>query len=199
MQISKEQLKELIDKCCQAIQQGGVILGLDAEFDTAAKMELAMFLMYLSASDGEIKWSEASTISYLCDLDLTPQTLAAFIQEKNIYSTEFENKAPVTLQMAITVDNRLYESKAIDVTDEDMDLPKALINAYEIAANYLINADGDAAANELADLQIYLNTMNEYYTENTVRNKASVSGITKNTSSSVAAPAKSGVSAPQKR
>lgn len=201
MQISKEQLKELIDKIGQAVQKGAEVLEIktDVDFESATKAEIARFLMYLAASDGEIQWSEASCISYLFDLNFSPQTLATFIRENNIYSTEFENQAPATFKFAVGIDNKLYESNVKEITDADYDLPKALISVYQMAANFFINVDGDEAANELADLKIYLNMMNSYYDENTARNKESVSGFSKNTASGVTAPTKSGVPAPQKR
>ena len=192
---TKYELKELIDSMAEAVESAGSAMGLDGSAGNAAKFELAMFMMYLSASDGEIQWSEASTISDLCDLNLTPQSLSNFIRENNIYSTEFENKVPVTLQIMVTMENKLLEIKS---ADEIADVSSLVINTYKTVAEFLMNADGDEDDNEKKDCQIYIDMLENYVSNNATRRKASVSGFVKN-SGGVSAPTKSGVSAPIKK
>ena len=192
---TKQEVKHLIGKMAETVEHAASTLGVKEGAGNAAKFEIATFMMYLSASDGEIQWSEASMISDLCDLNLTPQTLGAFIREHNIYSTEFESKVPVTLQIMVTMDNKLIELNLAD------DVPEAagiMLNTYKLAAEMLMNADGDIDSSEQADCQIYLNMLENYVNNNAVRRKSSVSGFMKN-SGAVNVPTKSGVSAPKKK
>lgn len=188
---SKEEIKKLIDSTASALQSGAELARSDKDIENAFRQELSLFLMYLSASDGEIKLSEATAISDLCGINLTPQQLATIIRENDIYSTEFENKAPICLRIAVVIDNYLYENHLFALLGaDDVDLAMALITAYKAAAVYLIKADNDIDNNELSDMQIYVNMLEDYYNENSSRCKVSVSGFTKNMS---------GVSVPPKK
>ena len=90
----KEQLKQLINAMGKTVCSASELLGIDTDASNICKTELAMFMMYLSASDGEIKWEEAMMISELCDLSLSPNNISTFIRENNIYSTDFEKTVP---------------------------------------------------------------------------------------------------------
>ena len=83
------QLKELVDNMCEAVGSVSEKAELPDGMDDIVRMELGMFMMYLSASDGTIKWDEAHLISDMCNLDLTPNNIGDFIRKNNIYSTEF--------------------------------------------------------------------------------------------------------------
>lgn len=185
-------LKELVDNMCEAVETLGVKGGLEAGIGNAARLELGMFMMYLSASDGTIEWDEARTISEICNLNLTPNELGQFIRENNIYSTEFEAKVPVTFQLIVTGDNKLAEM-GIDVSGSD-----AMLATYKAVGEALIKSDCDVDDNEVKDYKIYINMLEEYRDKNISGKKNSVSGFTKNGSQSVVAPSKSGVAAPRK-
>ena len=192
---TKQEVKHVIEQMATTVETAASTLGVNEGAGNAAKFEIAKFMMYLSASDGEIQWSEASMISDLCGLNLTPQTLGTFIREQNIYSTEFESKVPVTLQIMVTMDNKLIELNLADDVPETAGL---ILNTYKLAAEMLMNADGNIDSNEQADYQIYLNMLENYVNNNAVRRKRSVSGFMKN-SGAVNVPTKSGVSAPKKK
>lgn len=78
------QLKELVDNLCDAIDTLGANTSLPDGTGKAARMEMGMFMMYLSASDGQISWDEAKIISDICELNLSPNDLGKFIRENNI-------------------------------------------------------------------------------------------------------------------
>ncbi len=186
------ELKELVDNMCDAVETLGVQGGLEAGIGNAARMELGMFMMYLSASDGTIEWDEAKVISEMCNLNLTPSELGNFIRENNIYSTEFEAKVPVTFQLMVAGDNKLAEL-GIELSGSE-----AMLGTYKAVGEALIKSDGDIDDNEVNDYRIYINMLEEYRDKNISGRKNSVSGFTKNGSSSVSAPSKSGVAAPRK-
>ncbi len=191
--MTKQDAKESIDMMAKLVEQIGVAEGYDPGIGHGVKIELAKFLMYLSASDGEIMWPEASLISELCDLNLTPQTIGRFVKENNIYSTEFENTPPAVLQVLTSADNMLME-RGSDVPD----VLRMIINTYKAVAAMLITSDGDIDSSEKADYQIYIDMMESYVASNSIRYRNQTSGFTKN-SGDASAPTKGGVSAPKKK
>lgn len=187
---TNRQLKELVDTMCSAIDQIASMTSLPDGTGKAARMEMGMFMMYLSASDGTIEWDEARTISDICELNLTPNELGKYIRENNIYSTEFEQKVPVTFQIMVKADEAM-RANGIDVSGSD-----AMISAYKAVGEALIKSDGDVDDNEVSDYKIYINMLEEYR-DNNLNGGSGASGFIKN-SGSVSAPPKSGVSAPRK-
>ena len=185
------QLKELVDNMCDAVESVGVQGGLESGVGNASRIEIGMFMMYLSASDGTIEWEEANIISNICNLNLSPSNLADFIRENNIYSTEFETKVPITFQMMVTADNELRKA-GVDISGSE-----AMIGTYKAVGEALVKADGDVDDNEVKDYTIYINMLEQYRDKN-LNGGSGVSGFTKNGSSSVNAPSKSGVAAPRK-
>lgn len=188
------EVKNLLDLTTQMFDSLASAVGLEGDVGKVARFEVGKFMMYLSASDGEIKWSEASAISTLCEMNLSPDTIGEFIRENNIYSIEFEKTVPVTLQLIVKADNILLENNMLE---EDIDGPKLLIDLYKYAADCFIGYDGDVDVNEENDKHIYISMMENYINENSSRRKSSVLGFSKN-SGNDSAPVKSGVTAPKK-
>ena len=191
---NKSEVKMLVNSMANVVRTVGEIAGLDVDAGEGAKSEIAMFMMYLSASDGEIKWEEASWISEICDLNLNPQTLGDFIRGQNIYSIEFENKVPTILKLVVEVDNKLIE---MGMKDEVPDGAALIIDTYKNVGIAMMESDGNVDDNEENDFKIYIDVMESFVSQNSMRRKQSTSGFTKNTGG-VVAPAKSGVSAPKK-
>lgn len=190
------QLKHLVDVMCGIMEDFGVDHGLDSGIGDVAKYELASFMMYLSASDGNIRWEEAQVISELCDLSLTPESLGDFIREHNIYSTEFERKVPISFKMMVDIDNAIIDAKndSADATGSS-----GLLDVYKAVGAELINADDDVHENEINDFNIYISMLEEYRAKNYKGDKSKTTGFVKNGTSSVIAPSKSGsVEAPKK-
>ncbi len=188
----KEAAKILVDSMARLYDQFGQMANQEY-LGQAAKIELAQVLMYLSASDGEIKWAEASFISYVCGINLTPDTMANFIRENDIYSVRFEKSVPAVFKVAVTLDNMIV-ANGLDIQD----ISALLIETYKGVGRALMQADNDVDDNENNDLFIYLDMLEDYANSNSDRRKKSVTGFTKNTGP-VKVPPKSGVSAPQKR
>lgn len=191
---SKQDVKRLIKATCEFMNTVGSIVDLDADAGEGLKNELAMFLMYLSASDGEISWEEASSIGELCDINLTPQKMSNFIKEHNVYSVEFENKPPISLQLLVLVENKLYESNLLDEVPDGCEM---LIETYKNVAQLHMESDGYVSSSEKVDYKIYIEMMERYANQNSLRRKKTISGFTKN-AGKITAPTKSGVSAPKK-
>lgn len=192
--ISIDDVRELVNRMCDTVDL------IAEKFDQlpdgtgdAVRMEIAMFMMYLSASDGIIQWDEAKAIGEICGLgSLTPSKLGGFIRDNKIYTTEFENKVPLSLTIMVKVDNVLSENEDFDT---DASASAALISTYKTVGQALILSDGDADENEINDYNIYIGMMEKYREENYVGAQNSASGFSKN---GVVAPNKGGVIAPKK-
>ncbi len=185
------QLKELVDKMCAAIDAFCVIAGLPDGIGEDARMDMGLFMMYLSASDGQISWDEASIISDICELDLSPNDLGRFIRENNIYSTEFEQTVPDTFRILVQADNDFLAG------ENDVSGSEAMLGMYKAIGEALIKSDDDVDDNEVNDYKIYINMLQEYRDKNYKGASGGATGFVKK-GSSVSAPAKGGVIAPKK-
>ncbi len=190
------QLKELVDTMCDAIDALSEIASLPDGIGKKARIEMGMFMMYLSASDGQISWDEASIISDICELDLSPNDLGRFIREFNIYSTEFEQTVPVTFRMVVQADNDMFASEIDSSGSEAMLGTEAMLGAYKAIGEALIKSDGDVDVDEVNDYKIYINMLEEYRDKNCGASGGATGFVKKG--SSVSAPAKGGVIAPKK-
>ena len=191
-----QELKELFNNVSGLIDNALKMAGLDEGQGKLARVDLAEFLMYLSASDGKIEWSEASNISEYLGMDLPPEGINQFIRENNIYSTEFEQKVPLSFQILVDADNMLWDNGKRNTCAADI-----LLKIYKMTGEELIKADDDIDDNEMQDYQIYIDMLTNYIMQNDkFKQQGGVyTGLQKNTGNSVDAPIKSGVAAPRKR
>ena len=215
----KSTLERMYQLCDVVFLLGGGKDNLDLDghdLKEILKLEVLCFLAYLAASDGVISWSESRYISALLDMHMTPDKLNELIKDKNLYSTEFEERVPAIMQIFVAYDNAIYNSQeASDVIGDDGELSDFLFKLYIIVAKGLIEANGrttDAMdENEENDLKTYLGTLKVYIDENVERHQVDiVTGYGKDTrkseydSDGVAAPRKNtqatcSVKAPRKK
>lgn len=201
----KNSLERMYQLCDVVLSLGGGKDSLDLdghELKDVLKLEVLCFLGYLAASDGVISWSESRYISNLLDVYMTPDKLNELIQDKNLYSTEFEERVPAIMQIFVAFDNAVYNSpEANDVIGDDGELSDVLFKMYMIVAKGLIEANGRTTdsmdENEENDLQTYLGTLRNYIDENVERHQVDVvTGYGKNTKKED--DATDGVTAPRK-
>lgn len=183
-------LSELIDGFCNLFKSFKINCSdLDvSNIDETARIEIGMFMMYLSASDGIIQWDEVKLISDVCKLNLSPDSLSQFIEENNIYSTEFEKKVPLTFRIMVQADNQLSE-----LITPETSLSETMLTVYKLIGTELIESDGDIDNDELNNYNIYINMLTDYRNKNLIKANHAVSGLTKNSSQ-----IKHGVVAPKK-
>lgn len=117
--------------------------------------DTARFIMYLSASDGTVSKVEAEYLSDLFDGSMTPAKIGQLIEKQNIYSTEFEQEAPLSLKIFAKADNMMGTSAS-----------ETLLGFFSTVGKEFCMCDGDVAANERVDLNIYIGTMRSYIDEN---------------------------------
>ena len=154
------ELKIIVDEMCEAIDKIGGLTGLTEDLGTIARVEMGLFMMYLSASDGMVSWEEAKLISDTCGLNLTVESLAEFIDENNLYSEAFERQVPVSLKILVAADNVLHEEGG------EVSGSLELIESDRALGIGLINADEKVDPNEERDMDIYLKMMTDYRNAN---------------------------------
>lgn len=176
------EIKSLVDKLAETMRETARVTGLDKLFgDTdpgqLIVMELTMYAMYLSASDGEVTIEEAQQMGENFGFDLAPEQIGAFIRKQNIYSTDFEKKVPVSMQVFVAVDNAMHE-QGLD-GDIDKMASQILYETFEAVGNTIILADGKIDDQEKEDSQIYLKMLKKYMDENLIDSKNPAKGFTK--------------------
>ena len=164
----KSSLDTFMEFCDLFDRKGfGQQLGADIRIRDAANLGFLQFLMYLSASDGNIDWNEAKFLGDYLDFDgLTPDFINKQIRENNIYSTEFESTVPISLKIIVAIDNFLYEN---DMGDGDTHLPNLLVSVFEELGREFLECDGAVSGNEESDLDTYLSTLKDFVSEKSVR------------------------------
>lgn len=134
-----------------------------AEAEDVCKTELALFLLYLAASDGEVKWSEGEVIAKVCDFPVTPYNMNALVQKA--LDGNYGHKLPETFKFLTYIENTLYE-KGVRI-----DLASSVMSAYRMAGQMLILGDYEADAGEERDLNDFLQRMEDYADENAASRK----------------------------
>ena len=98
------------------------------------------------------------------------------IIEKDIYSTEFEQRTPMMMQIFVAFDNAIYNSPAAAEFEEE--LGDGLMKLYLILAKGLIESNDrttdDMDENEEKDLKLYLSMLQNYIDENTERHHTDI-------------------------
>lgn len=95
---------------------------------------------------------------------------------RDIYSTEFEQRTPMMMQIFVAFDNAIYNSPAAAEFEEE--LGDGLMKLYLILAKGLIESNDrttdDMDENEEKDLKLYLSMLQNYIDENTERHHTDI-------------------------
>lgn len=160
-------LKEMVDKMYEVgdnCDKGplGLAQKTNLTLRECIKAELITYLMYLSAADGTIAWQEARFIRDYMEYDFTIEEINQLIVKKQIYSTKFEEKVPLSIQVLVKSDNMIYDA-GLDVgVFNDLSLSGSLYLVFEELGNEFIACDGEVSDNEIRDLTKYLNMLKNY-------------------------------------
>lgn len=156
----KEFIRDSLGDLCDAIDQAP--LGIK-DFDWPTRksliLDLSSYLMYLSASDGNIVWQEAAYISECLDTTLSVEDIICLIKENNLYSSEFASRVPLTLQIFVKADNMAIENANYSVSN-------MLYETYGVMGKEFLACDDDIDNEEIDDMLIYLNMLRNYIEEN---------------------------------
>jgi len=191
-------LKELLENFSGVV--GDVIKNMDLDIDEPEKLavnELIAYMMYLSASAGKIQWSEERNISEYMDMKISPENINKILRDTDIYSTEFEQRVPISLRSVVHADSTLWDNG-----DRDTCLAEGLLFLYQQIGQELIESDSNVDEAEKSDYKTYINMMTDYIMEHDKfkLDEGVSTGLKKNSGNNyVDAPTKSGVSAPRKK
>lgn len=193
-----EEVYELCDKMEEPIK-----LNLDMDIRKIVEVEFLQFMMYLSASNGTIDRREAELISVVIGCDVTPLEVKKFIKDTNIYSTEFEQRVPVTFQIVTALDNMLEKQgvnlwRGNESNENYTNVSELFLYMYKLMAQAVCEADGNIEKEERDDWNAYRSMLENYINENLDSRKKKAAG-TKNTDSVPAPAKKSSVAAPVKK
>lgn len=136
--------------------------GQEKKIRRLAHKEILSFLLYLSASDGSIEVQEALFIKDYLDEQISPEEMCQKIEEENIYSKTFEERAPLVLKKLVKLDNANYEK---DGKLEESEAEK-YICLYEALGMEFTACDREMAQSEKDDLNTYINNMRSFYRAN---------------------------------
>ena len=175
-------IKNLVDKLAETMREMVRKTELSKTFGETDPgqlivMELTMYAMYLSASDGEVSEAEAKQMAENFGFELTPAQIGQFIRQQNIYSTDFEKKVPVSMQIFVAIDNAMHE-QGLDTNLEKMS-SQILYETFEAIGNTIILSDGVEDAQEKEDSAIYLKMLKRFMDENLVAQKDPAKGFKK--------------------
>jgi len=175
-------LKPLVDGLTDTVRQMAEKTGLDKKMGNTDPgmmviMDLMQFAMYLSASDGEIRAEEAEQITAIFGTCIPASQIGKYIRNNNIYSTDFEKKVPMTMQLMVAFDNAIYEQgldKQVKTVSSEV-----LYKAFELVGGAMITSDNNVAPQEKKDLEIYLCMLHNYMDTNLTIRKELTTGFTK--------------------
>ncbi len=154
-------LKGELQAMCTLIDAVGIAAEIE-DMSCAARMEMAKYLMYLSASDGVIKPAEAMMIGEVLDFEVSAQWVNEFTREQNVYSVEFERGCPPVLNLFVILDNDRYAKGEVGGGF----LSERMVSLYKKLGVELLKADGAADVREKTDFDIFVGMLDRYLDEN---------------------------------
>ena len=121
------------------------------------RMDVANYLVYLSASDGQIDPNEVMVYQMITGMKNDAEEIKEFIEENNIYSASFGSTVPASLKIAVEAEYRI-----VMVTGETITFPEQVIRLFEKIGQVLIEADGGVTESERKDYNAYIETLKEH-------------------------------------
>ena len=132
--------------------------GVDIELSNAFHTEVLFFLLYLASADGKITANERDYINHLLDLNHSIKDLVNLINEHNIYSTEFEERIPVTMQIVAAFDEKVRQ-----VRNDAEPLVQTMIKYFEKIGEKFVYCDKDVNQQEISDYRLYLSNLKNHF------------------------------------
>ena len=137
-------------------------------------VNIAEYIMYLSASDGRISFEELQAYKAITGYGgETINSFKKYIEENNIYSMDFESNPPLIM----TILSQSERNAIMCGAQIEESILKIVVTLYKIIGEIIISIDGGITYSEKRDLKIILRTMEEYAEEHSiVGNKWSLLG-----------------------
>lgn len=127
------------------------------------RADLLEFLLYLSVSDGKISGEETSFINSLIGLQESGQRYLKYIEDKNLYSVEFENTVPTSIKITYKFDLTRMSFSDFD-KDSFQAVTPLVVQFLEETGKIFLKCDGSVIQSEEDDLKTYIKTITDYVT-----------------------------------
>lgn len=122
------------------------------------RIELSIFIMYLSASDGNIVYQETRFLKDYLNWNLSSNEVQQIIRERHINGTEFRTNVPISMKLFVMMDNALY---AVDASNTNY-ASKMLLQLFESLGKEFLVCDNDVNYREAENLTAYLDLLQSY-------------------------------------
>ena len=96
------------------------------------------------------------------DEQISPEEMCQRIENENLYSATFEERAPLMLKKLVKLDNALYEQNG----DLEESQAEKYICLYEALGKEFTACDREVAQSEKDDLNTYITNMRSFYRAN---------------------------------
>ena len=170
----KDKLRQYINRVFEifdGLDENGI--GINSIIDDEEKMasrevliaDSVLFLLYLSASDGELSESEAEFIGSYLGVHYSTDEMRREIRNNNIYSVEFEQCIPLSVKLMVEADNRVVQSGYIESTGCRM-----IYDFYKLISQAFLACDNSVTDTELDNMARYLENIKEYINANAMTN-----------------------------
>ena len=135
---------------------GGSPNNLDMPLRECFRMEMIRQSLYFAATDGKIKPEERDFINEVFGLNGTTQDFIRIINENNIYSTEFENKGLITLDILRAFDEKYGHMVGVNSVSLALEFMESVMKA-------LLVVDDDLDGNEKEEFYNYYGKLKRRY------------------------------------
>ena len=120
-----------------------------------------LFLLYLSAADGDISSIESHFIEEYLGVHMSTEDMRKTIRDNNIYSIEFERKIPLSVQFIVETDNMIVKNGKKDSSGCRM-----IYDYYKLLGQAFIARDNSVNYKEIQNLACYLETIKSFINRN---------------------------------
>lgn len=162
---------ELIYQFCDALDRTECVkqASLPYALRKVVALDFIKFLLYLAASSGTIRQSDADFVNDYFMKEgflFTPETMRDCIQKNNLYSTAFESEVPASLEFIVSVDNILYKGGH---NIGNSSFPKFIVDIYTSLGLDFLECKDHLSGSETGDFKIYISMLRDYVTRESYR------------------------------
>ena len=161
----------LIYQFCDALDRTECVkqAGLPYALRKVVAWDFIKFLLYLAASSGTIRQSDADFVNDYFMKEgflFTPEMVRDGIQKKNLDSTAFESEVPASLEFIVSVDNILYKGGH---NIGNSSFPKFIVDTYTSLGLDFLECNDHLSGSETGDFKIYISMLRDYVTSESYR------------------------------
>lgn len=151
---------------CEVIDNNGLWdkRGQDLSLINIFRGDIARFMLYLSASDGNLSPEEAQAFRTITGFTDSVDALIQLIRDHNLYSTAFESTVPMSVKIVTEAERNLLAMGA--KLHPDTTVQALFIDFFESVGGIMLGSDDGVTENEQRDLGIYMNTLRQYMHQN---------------------------------